>query len=277
MHIGLKGTMNALFLKDLAEKTRRGQRGRVERGRSGRGLAYGYDVVLADESGGAGARMINEDQARVVRRIFRDFAKGMTPGAISDALNREGVPGPGGRGWKPTTIRSHRIRGTRIINNELYRGVLVWNRQSFVKEPVTGKRQARMNPEDEWVRKDVPELRIIDEALWLAVKTRQDQTERASLNVRSGIRKAKQARASGMLAATLVLHRLLVCEQCGSDLCHVGRDRYGCAGYQQRKTCDNRGTSRNGRSGPTFVFCLPRQTCGWIREHNFCAPMKPRQ
>ncbi len=39
MHIGLKGTMNALFLKDLAEKTRRGQRGRVEKGCSGGGLA----------------------------------------------------------------------------------------------------------------------------------------------------------------------------------------------------------------------------------------------
>ena len=29
LHVGLKGTMNALFLKDLAIKTRRGQRGRV--------------------------------------------------------------------------------------------------------------------------------------------------------------------------------------------------------------------------------------------------------
>jgi len=30
LHIGFKGTMNALFLKDLAEKTHRGLRGRVE-------------------------------------------------------------------------------------------------------------------------------------------------------------------------------------------------------------------------------------------------------
>jgi DNA invertase Pin-like site-specific DNA recombinase len=29
LHVGLKGTMNALFLKDLADKTRRGMRGRV--------------------------------------------------------------------------------------------------------------------------------------------------------------------------------------------------------------------------------------------------------
>jgi site-specific DNA recombinase len=35
LHVGLKGTMNALFLRDLAAKTRRGLRGRVEAGRSG--------------------------------------------------------------------------------------------------------------------------------------------------------------------------------------------------------------------------------------------------
>lgn len=35
LHIGLKGTMGALYLKDLADKTRRGLRGRIEVGRSG--------------------------------------------------------------------------------------------------------------------------------------------------------------------------------------------------------------------------------------------------
>src|SRR6202453_1114282 len=35
LHIGLKGTMNSLQLKDLAEKVRRGLRGRVEAGKSG--------------------------------------------------------------------------------------------------------------------------------------------------------------------------------------------------------------------------------------------------
>ena len=37
--------MNALFLKDLAEKTHRGLRGRVESGKAGGGLCYGYRVV----------------------------------------------------------------------------------------------------------------------------------------------------------------------------------------------------------------------------------------
>jgi site-specific DNA recombinase len=34
LHVGLKGTMNALFLKDLAQKTRRGLEGRVREGKS---------------------------------------------------------------------------------------------------------------------------------------------------------------------------------------------------------------------------------------------------
>jgi DNA invertase Pin-like site-specific DNA recombinase len=46
LHVGFKGTMNALFLKDLAQKTHRGLRGWVEHGRSGGGRCYGYAVYL---------------------------------------------------------------------------------------------------------------------------------------------------------------------------------------------------------------------------------------
>jgi site-specific DNA recombinase len=39
LHIGLKGTMSALFLKDLAQKTHRGLEGRVRAGHGGGGLS----------------------------------------------------------------------------------------------------------------------------------------------------------------------------------------------------------------------------------------------
>jgi len=42
LHVGLKGTMNALFLEDLARKTHRGLRGRVEQGKAGGGLCCGF-------------------------------------------------------------------------------------------------------------------------------------------------------------------------------------------------------------------------------------------
>lgn len=264
MHIGIKGTMNAIFLNDLAAKTRRGQRGRVEKGRSGGGLAYGYGVI-PDESGGAGGRLINEDQARIIRRIFRDFAEGKAPGSIADMLNREGIPGPGGRSWKPTTIRGHRIRGTGLLNNELYRGVRVWNRQRFIREPVTGKRQARMNPEEKWVRKDVPVLRIIDESLWLAAKSRQDAQEQKHGALRDAVRKAREARSRDLTPGSSHFARLLTCAACGADFGAVGRDRYGCAGHYRRKTCAN-GQTLPRRAMEEQVRALFAETSALIRN-----------
>lgn len=265
MHIGLKGTMNAIFLNDLAAKTRRGQRGRVERGRSGGGLAYGYDVIPEEGNEGAGGRVINEDQAWVIRRIFCDFAEGRTPGAIADILNRDGAPGPGGRSWKPTTIRGHRIRGTGIINNELYRGVLVWNRQSFVREPVTGKRQARMNPAEDWVRKDVPELRIVDESLWLAVKSRQDAQEQKHGTLRDAVRGVREAKSRDLMPGSSHFAKLLTCAVCGTDFCPVGRERYGCAGHYRRKICAN-GQTLPRRSMEDQICALFAETSALVRS-----------
>lgn len=148
LHIGLKGTMNALFLKDLADKTRRGLRGRVEQGRSGGGNSYGYDIVAGDERG---QRKINEAQATIVRRIFEDYAAGKSPKAIAAQLNKEGIVGPRASEWGQSTINGNRQRGTGILNNELYVGRLVWNRLRYIKDPETGKRVSRLNPEDQWI------------------------------------------------------------------------------------------------------------------------------
>ena len=49
MHIGMLGTMAQLYLSDLRDKTRRGQLGRVLKGRIPGGKAYGYDVVDGTE------------------------------------------------------------------------------------------------------------------------------------------------------------------------------------------------------------------------------------
>src|SRR5437879_9488071 len=98
--------MNALFLKDLAAKTHRGLRGRVEKGKSGGGLCYGYDVVkLIDAEGEPirGERTINEAEAEIVRRVFREFAAGISPRAIARRLNDEGIAGPDGTLWTDCT------------------------------------------------------------------------------------------------------------------------------------------------------------------------------
>ena len=217
LHVGLKGTMNALFLKDLADKTRRGLRGRIEAGKAGGGLCYGYDVVKRSDAAGEpvrGERRINEAEAEIVRRIFREFAAGKSPRAIAVALNREGVPGPFGNAWGDTTIRGHASRGNGILNNELYVGRLVWNRQRFIKDPSTGRRVSRRNPEAEWIRTEVPELRIVDDALWQAVKARQAELAKLFEATTIGVREARAKRFNMTRRPVFLLSGLLTCGCC---------------------------------------------------------------
>ena len=168
IHVGLKGTMSALFLKDLAQKTKRGQIGRVKAGRIPGGKSYGYDVAQRSED--RGQRVINERESAVVRRIYEEYASGKGTMAIVKALNAEKEPGPTGKAWNVSSIIGSPKRKNGILNNELYKGTIAYNRQRFVKDPATGKRVSRVNPESEWLRQDVPELRIIDEVLWQRVQ-----------------------------------------------------------------------------------------------------------
>lgn len=149
LHVGLKGTMSALFLKDLAIKTHRGLEGRVKQGKAAGGISFGYKIerqALPDGTFTKGDRSVLEHEADVVRRIFLEYAEGKSPRNIATDLNAEAVGGPRGATWGPSTIYGNWKRGTGILNNELCMGRLVWNRQSFVKDPLTGRRQARMNP-----------------------------------------------------------------------------------------------------------------------------------
>tara|TARA_R110000787_G_scaffold88103_5_gene187254 strand:+ start:62 stop:1804 length:1743 start_codon:yes stop_codon:yes gene_type:complete len=241
LHIGLKGTMGALYLKDLADKTRRGLRGRVEDGKSGGGNSYGYRVVRNTGPDGElirGDREIDPTEAKIVRRIFIDYAAGKSPRVIAHELNAEGIAGPRASGWGPSTIHGNVKRGNGILNNELYIGRLVWNRQRFLKDPETGKRVARANPQEEWITQDVPELRILDDELWAEVKARQ-----------GAIRKRYVSDESNGLTATrrkrYLFSGLIKCAECGGGYSLVYRDSFGCSTVKNKGTCGNR--TRIGR------------------------------
>lgn len=128
LHIGLKGTMNAMFIRDLAEKTHRGLEGRVLKGLSPGGRAYGYRKVRKFTTDGEEIRghlEIVSDEAEVVRRIFREFVAGTSSIAIARGLNNDGVPGPRSSGWHDTTIRGHATRKTGVVRNALYIGEMI--------------------------------------------------------------------------------------------------------------------------------------------------------
>ncbi len=253
LHIGLKGTMNAMFLRDLADKTRRGLRGRVENGKSGGGISYGYRVPkMFDANGQAirGEREIDESQAAIVRRIFEDYAHANTsPKSIAATLNREGVPSPSGRGWTQSSINGNRRRGTGVLNNALYIGALVWNRQRFLKDPVSGKRVARLNPESEWVRQSVPELRIIPQELWEAAKARQ-----AALDEKApGLWRKNRPQ--------YLLSGLLKCGVCGGGYAKINSTHYGCSSAKNKgeNVCANRRTIKRETLETLVLSALERR------------------
>ncbi|PVA07470.1 resolvase, partial [Thalassorhabdomicrobium marinisediminis] len=240
--IGLGGTMNALFLKNLAQKTHRGLEGRVKAGKSAGGKSYGYDInrsPLPDGTFTTGELVINETEAEIVRRIFTDYAAGLSARRIATALNEEAVPAPRAPTWSFSTISGNWKRGTGILNNDLYIGERIWNRQRFVKCPQSGKRQALPNPPEEWVREPVPELRIIDEELWDAVKARQGATRSAILEARcdgDGPQAHNGRRARYLLSGTAE------CGDCGAGYIMISADRMGCSAARNRGTCQNRKT-----------------------------------
>jgi len=223
LHVGLRGIVGKLYLEDLAQKTRRGQVGCVRAGRIPGGHCYGYDVVA--EGAERGHRVINEREAEIVRCIFREFLAGDSPRTIAARLNREGVPGPRGGLWSGSTLNGSRKRQNGILNNELYVGRLTYNRQRFIKDPATGKRQARANPRSEWITAEVPGLRIIDAETWEAVQSRREPTSGGPLTQK---RRPKR-----------LLSGLLRCGKCGGSYIVRTRDFVGCSHHSNNGTCTN--------------------------------------
>ncbi len=234
MHIGLKGTMNSMFLKDLAIKTHRGLKGRALAGKSAGGKAYGYENITQYDATGEpirGDRRIDPAQARIVIRIFEDYAAGVSPRKIAEALNNENIAGPAGGGWGTSTIHGNRERGTGILNNELYIGRQIWNRLAYVKDPETGKRVSRLNTEDKWVTVDVPELRIIGDDLWDAVRARQGKMKVKNTDTPIWDRRRPRTLFSG----------LMVCGSCGGGFAKVNKHSFGCstARNKGKSFCEN--------------------------------------
>ena len=276
LHVGLKGTMNALFLKDLAQKVHRGVEGRVRQGRSGGGLCYGYDVVRELDAKGEpvrGGRQIKETEAAVVRRIFAEFAAGASPKAIARRLNKDKIPGPLGKDWGDTTIRGHHARGTGILHNELYAGRLVWNKQRYVKDPRTGKRLARLNGVADRVVEEVPHLRIVDDALWSSVQARLQ-----AIHDSPAAQAIRESRFWERRRARHLLTGKVFCGVCGSPAAAVGKDYLACGKARRHGTCTNKRAVRRAPLEAMILDALRQQlmapelveefTAAFVKEAN---------
>lgn len=232
----LRAIVSAEQLDDIRIKTWQGQRGHHLRGKAVAGVAYGYKVSIQHDAKGEripGLREIAPDEAEVVRRIFKDYSLGESPRAIVRALNEEKIPSPSGDEWRDTTIRGHQKRGTGILNNETYIGFRVWNRQRYLKNPETEKRNSRVNDTEVHETVEVPELRIVDQYLWDRVKVKQ------SLRTKI-VEETAGNKLTGNKRPAYIFSGLIECGQCGGPYAIMGENRYGCTNHRKDLGCDNR-------------------------------------
>jgi DNA invertase Pin-like site-specific DNA recombinase len=142
----MMGVINHHERLKIAENTRRGLRGRFERGFATGGAPHGYTI-------GADKRLvIDAEAAQTVRRIFEWSAEGEGLRAIAYRLNAESVKPPRPRrnrslaqSWSPAAVQA-------ILENPLYKGELIFGRTRWKKVHSTGGRRSRPVPENEWLR-----------------------------------------------------------------------------------------------------------------------------
>ena len=118
----------------------------------GRGI-YGYDYDKISKT-----RSINEEEALIVRRAFRDVIAGQSLYAIACELNEEGIPAKNGGPW-------HRLTLNRMLHNESYFGLDYYNRtRSWIGRD--GRRITEDRPRAEWIEIRNFSPTIIDQEIY---------------------------------------------------------------------------------------------------------------
>ena len=125
------------------------------------------------------------------------------------------------------------------MNNDLYRGQVIWNRCQWVRLATDScKRRVVVNPEAQWVQHSDESLRIVSNELWTAVKRRQNEQHRLiGQRVARGI-KSTSAKLTGRVGRYL-FSGLLRCSECGSNYTMSNGTKYACAGYINGRVCKN--------------------------------------
>jgi site-specific DNA recombinase len=242
--IGVHGLIDAVYWRELGQKTHRGMQGLALRGFHTGGRCFGYKSVKSDD--GNTRLEVNPPEAQIVERIYRLYGEhGYSIKRIAHALNSEGVLAPQpqkgrfSRSWCVSSVRH-------ILLNRKYTGSAVWNTRRKIRVPGTGKRVFRPRPESEWVTIDTPQLRIIGDDLSAAVQRRF-----ATVRKLWG-REGSPGLASGQQRQVYLFSGLLQCGQCGGSIALVmgrrrnGAERYGCSLHNQRgdAVCSNALTIR---------------------------------
>lgn len=187
----INGLVNEWYLEDLSDNIKKVL---TERRREGKHIGafalYGYKKD-PDEKGHL---VVDEEAARVVRRVYRLYASGTGKTAIARLLNEEGIPNPteykrlnGLRSktdpkpqsalWRYSAIAS-------MLENEMYIGNMIQGKYGSVSYKT---RENKPRPKESWIRVENTHEAIIERDLWDNVQKLIKQRAKAFDTGRVGV------------------------------------------------------------------------------------------
>ena len=239
--IHIRGLINELYLDDLKKKTMRGLEGQKLRGYSTGESVYGYkshpvgELRLNKKGQPKYEGMVHkiyEEEADIVRRIYREFVGGTSINALVKRLNEEKIPTKRNGRWNCSTV-------SRILKNEKYMGIWTWRKYKNVRDPISGRRKQVPRDEKEQISTVREELALIDKETWEKAKVRWKEIDGA-WPTKGSIKGSQKSYVHGN--PTHLLSGLLKCKTCGGAMVQVsgkGSGYYGCYN-NKRKSCSNK-------------------------------------
>ena len=213
--LALQGMADEIEREKARQRTYDAMQRKAKAGHVTGGACFGYrNIEITDALGKRShvERQINDDEARVVRRIFELCAEGRGVRTIAKTLNHDAEPAPRAQrgrpvAWSPSSVWA-------VLRRPLYRGEVIWNQTR--KRDAFGRKHQQPRDAREWLRQDAPALRIVPEHLWQAAHARLDgATGRLpAFNARARLGPAHQwhgiqVSAHGLVPVWLVPRRLM--------------------------------------------------------------------
>jgi len=158
-------------------------------------------------------RRIIEDEAAIIRDIFRRAAAGDGLKGIAKALNAAGALSPRAqqgrpRGWSPSSVRE-------VLHRDIYRGLVTWNKTK--KRDADGEHRQHDRPRNEWISVPAEHLRIVSDDVSQMVHERRRNKQRSTATM------APPAVSGRGIRRKYALAGFGRCAACGASMIVVSR------------------------------------------------------
>ena len=222
-----KNIINEWYAKDISRKIRSAYKTKAIKGEfTGVRAPYGYRKSPEDKH-----KLIPDEHAPIVKRMFKMALEGKSCGAIATILKNERIPTPGvyirnkdgilcenkrvkyPYGWLQSTVRD-------ILTNEVYIGNIV--SQRYTSKSFKDKRLVE-RPKDEWIRVENTHEPLVDKDTFYTV-----------------LKRVSIKKPQNKLNPGNILRGLVFCGECGSSMVYkkensiAGTAKYQCNLYVHR-------------------------------------------